>query len=149
MKNAHKLTSINCGLNFSIVLYKSTNNKNHMKIVIVGTRNPGVSYQEWESILISKIKASKVSLVVSRGAKSSETYAKLFVARHHSPLMEYLPDYSIYGRKVTPYRNTQIVREESTVIASTLQTQRCISFYSRNVTSLQTSHRRKYLERIS
>lgn len=28
-----------------------------MKIAIVGTRNPGVSYQEWESILISKINA--------------------------------------------------------------------------------------------
>lgn len=88
-----------------------------MKIAIVGTRNPGVSYQEWESILISRINASEVSLIVSGGAKGIDTYAKLFAARHLIPLMEYLPEYSRYGRKATLRRNTQIVREASTVIA--------------------------------
>lgn len=88
-----------------------------MKIAIVGTRNPGVSYQEWESILISKINASEISLIISGGAKGIDTYAKLFAGRHHIPLMEYLPKYSKYGRKATLHRNTQIVREASTVIA--------------------------------
>lgn len=87
-----------------------------MKIAIVGTRNPGVSYQEWESILISKINASEISLIISGGSKGIDTYAKLFVGRHHIPLMEYLPEYSKYGRKATLRRNTQIVREASTVI---------------------------------
>lgn len=88
-----------------------------MKIAIVGTRNPGVSYQEWESILISKINASEISLIISGGAKGIDTYAKLFAGRHHIPLIEYLPEYSKYGRKATLRRNTQIVREASTVIA--------------------------------
>lgn len=88
-----------------------------MKIAIVGTRNPGVSYQAWESILISKINASEITLIISGGAKGIDTYAKLFAGRHHIPLMEYLPDYSKYGRKATLYRNTQIVREASAVIA--------------------------------
>ena len=88
-----------------------------MKIAIVGTRNPGVSYQEWEKILITKINASKVSLIVSGGAKGIDTYAKLFAGRHHIPLIEYFPEYSKYGRKATLRRNTQIVREASTVIA--------------------------------
>ena len=88
-----------------------------MKIAIVGTRNPGVSYQEWESILLSKINASEISLIISGGAKGINTYAKLFAGRHHIPLMEYLPEYSKYGRKATLRRNTQIVREASTVIA--------------------------------
>lgn len=88
-----------------------------MKIAIVGTRNPGVSYQEWESILISKIPASEVSLIISGGAKGIDTYAKLFAGRHHIPLMEYLPEYSHYGRKATLRRNTQIVKEASIVIA--------------------------------
>lgn len=88
-----------------------------MKLAIVGTRNPGVSYQEWESILISKINASEISLVISGGSKGIDTYAKLFAGRHHIPLMEYLPEYSKYGRKATLRRNTQIVREASTVIA--------------------------------
>ena len=117
MKNTHKLTSVNYGLNFSIVLYKSTNNKNYMKIAIVGTRNPGVSYQEWERIMISKINVSEISLIISGGAKGIDTYAKLFAGRHHIPLMEFLPEYSKYGRKATLRRNTHIVREASTVIA--------------------------------
>ena len=117
IKIFHKLIPINYVLNFSIVLYKSTNNKNHMKMAIVGTRNPGVSYQEWESILLSKINASEALLIVSGGAKGIDTYAKLFAARHLIPLMEYLPEYSKYGRKATLRRNTQIVRGASTVIA--------------------------------
>ncbi|MBD5344891.1 MAG: DUF2493 domain-containing protein [Bacteroides sp.] len=88
-----------------------------MKIAIVGTRNPGVSYQEWESILISKINASEFSLVISGGSKGIDTYAKLFAVRHHIPLMEHLPEYSKYGRKATFRRNSQIVREASIVIA--------------------------------
>ncbi len=88
-----------------------------MKLAIVGTRNPGVSYQEWEHLLISKINVSNVSLVVSGGAKGIDTYAKLFAGRHHIPLMEYLPNYSTYGKHATLHRNTQIVREASTVVA--------------------------------
>ncbi|MDE6303399.1 MAG: DNA-protecting protein DprA [Paramuribaculum sp.] len=86
-------------------------------MAIVGTRNPGVSYQEWESILLSKINVSEVLLIVSGGAKDIDTYAKFFATRHLIPLMEYLPDYSKYGRKATLRRNDQIVREVSTVIA--------------------------------
>ena len=86
-------------------------------MAIVGTRNPSVSYQEWESILLTKINASEALLIVSGGAKGIDTYAKLFASRHHIPLMEYLPEYSKYGRKATLRRNTQIVRESSTVIA--------------------------------
>lgn len=88
-----------------------------MKISIVGTRNPGISYQEWENLLLSKINVSDVSLIVSGGAKGIDTYAKLFAGRHHIPLMEFLPDYSRYGRYATLRRNTQIVQEASMVIA--------------------------------
>lgn len=88
-----------------------------MKIAIVGTRNPGISYQEWENLLLSKINVSDVSLIVSGGAKGIDTYAKLFAGRHHIPLMEFLPDYSRYGRYATLRRNTQIVQEASMVIA--------------------------------
>lgn len=82
-----------------------------MKIAIVGTRNPGVSYQKWERILLSKFNPSEVSLIVTEGAKGLDNYAKLFAVRHHIPLMEYLPEYSKYGRKAPIHRNTQIVRE--------------------------------------
>lgn len=88
-----------------------------MKLAIVGTRNPGVSYQEWERIILSRVNVSEVSIIVSGGAKGIDTYAKIFAGRHHIPLMEYLPDYSKYGRKATLRRNTQIVREAYTIIA--------------------------------
>ena len=62
-----------------------------MKLAIVGTRNPGVSYKEWESLLLSKVETSDVSLIVSGGAKGIDTYAKLFAGRHGIPLMEFPP----------------------------------------------------------
>lgn len=88
-----------------------------MKLAIVGTRNPGVSYKEWESLLLSKVETSDVSLIVSGGAKGIDTYAKLFAGRHGIPLMEFPPDYAKYGRLATLRRNTQIVREVNMVIA--------------------------------
>ena len=88
-----------------------------MKLAIVGTRNPGLSYKEWESLLVSKVNISDVTLIVSGGTKGIDTYAKLFAARHHIPLMEFLPDYSKFGRNATLHRNTQIVREASVIAA--------------------------------
>ena len=88
-----------------------------MKIAIVGSRNPGVSYSEWEKLFLSKVNLSEVTEIVSGGAKGIDTYAKLFAGRHHIPLMEFLPEYSVYGRNATLLRNTQIVREASVVYA--------------------------------
>lgn len=88
-----------------------------MKLAIVGTRNPGVSYQEWEKLLLGKINPDEIQMIISGGAKGVDTYAKLFAARHHKPYMEFAPQYSIYGRYATLKRNTQIVKEASTVIA--------------------------------
>lgn len=101
-----------------IVLKKSTNPKRKsMKLAIVGTRNPGVNYQEWEKLLLDKINPDEIQMIISGGAKGVDTYAKLFAARHHKPYMEFAPQYSVYGRYATLKRNTQIVREASTVIA--------------------------------
>lgn len=55
--------------------------------------------------------------MVSGGAKGVDSFAKLFAARHHIPLMEFLPDYAKFGKCATLKRNTQIVREANTVIA--------------------------------
>ena len=88
-----------------------------MKLAIVGTRNPGVQYQEWEKFLLGKINPDEIQMIISGGAKGVDTYAKLFAARHHKPYMEFTPQYSIYGRYATLKRNTQIVREASTVVA--------------------------------
>ncbi len=88
-----------------------------MRLAIVGSRNPGVSYQDWEKLLLEKIDPSKVELVISGGAKGVDTYAKFFAARHHIPYREYAPQYSVYGKYATLKRNTQIVSDASTVVA--------------------------------
>lgn len=88
-----------------------------MKLAIVGTRNPSVTYQEWEKLLLDKINPNDVKLVISGGAKGVDTYAKLFACRHRKHYMEFSPQYALYGRYATLRRNTQIVEEVSTVIA--------------------------------
>lgn len=88
-----------------------------MKLGIVGSRTPGVTYDEWEKLLLEKIDPLKVELVISGGAKGVDTFAKLFAGRHHIPYMEFAPQYSVYGKYATLKRNTQIVSEANTVIA--------------------------------
>jgi predicted Rossmann fold nucleotide-binding protein DprA/Smf involved in DNA uptake len=88
-----------------------------MKLAIVGTRNPSISYGDFEKLLLEKIDLSDVTQIVSGGAKGIDTYAKLLAARHHIPLMEYLPKYDQFGNFATLRRNTQIVQEANVVIA--------------------------------
>lgn len=88
-----------------------------IKLAIVGTRNPKLSYNEWENILLQEFSPNDLSLIVSGGATGIDTYAKLFAGRHHIPLMEFLPDYSKYGKSAPLRRNSQIVKEATNVIA--------------------------------
>ena len=88
-----------------------------MKLAIVGTRNSGVTYQEWEKLLLNKINPDEIQMVISGGAKGVDTFAKLFAARHHKPCMEFAPRYDVYGRYATLKRNTHIAQEASTIIA--------------------------------
>lgn len=88
-----------------------------MRLAIVGTREPKISYFDWEKLLLSKINPSKVTRVISGGAKGVDTFAKLFAGRHHIPYTEFAPKYSEYGRYATLRRNAEIVREATDVIA--------------------------------
>jgi len=88
-----------------------------IKLAIVGTRSPKLSYKEWEKLLLQEFSPNDLSLIVSGGATGIDTYAEIFAGRHHIPLMEFLPDYTKYGIKAPLRRNTQIVKEASKVIA--------------------------------
>ena len=88
-----------------------------MKLAIVGTRNPGVTYQKWEKLLLNQINPEEIQMVISGGAKGVNSFAKLFAAHHHKSYMEFAPQYNVYGRYATLKRNTQIVKEATTVIA--------------------------------
>ena len=54
-----------------------------LKVAIVGTRTPKLSYSEWEKLLLEEISPDDMSLIVSGGAAGIDTYAKLFAGRHH------------------------------------------------------------------
>lgn len=88
-----------------------------MKLAIVGTRNPSVSYSEWEQLMLSHVERSEITQVISGGAKGIDTFAKQFAARHRIPFMEFSPEYSKYGRNAPIKRNIQIVEESDLVIA--------------------------------
>ena len=88
-----------------------------IKLAIVGTRNPKLSYKEWESLLLQEVSPDDLELIVSGGATGIDTYAKLFAGYHHIPLMEFIPDYAKYGKLAPLHRNKQIVKEASMVIA--------------------------------
>ena len=55
-----------------------------MKLAIVGTRNPGVTYQEWEKILFDKINPHDIQMAISGGAKGVDAFAKLFAAYYQT-----------------------------------------------------------------
>lgn len=88
-----------------------------IKLAIVGTRSPKQNYKEWEKLLLQEVSPNDLSLIVSGGASGIDTFAKLFAGRHHIPLMEYLPDYTKYGKKAPLLRNTKLIKEASKVIA--------------------------------
>ena len=88
-----------------------------MILAIVGTRNPCVTYKEWEKLLLNKINPDEIQMIISGGAKGVDTFAKLFAVRHNKPYMEFALQYNVYGRYATLKRNTQIVKEATTVNA--------------------------------
>lgn len=88
-----------------------------MKLAIVGTRTPSMTYPEWEQLLLKHINVDEVKIIISGGAKGVDFFGKKFAALHKIPYMEFAPQYAVYGRKATLVRNLQIVKEATTVIA--------------------------------
>ena len=88
-----------------------------MKIAIIGTRSPTISYNDWLMLLLSHIDVSTMSEVISGGAKGIDSYAKRFAQAFKRPLTEYLPEYSKFGRTAALMRNVDIVKSADLVVA--------------------------------
>ena len=87
------------------------------KLGIVGTRNPGIHYEELETLITSIIKLEEVSEIISGGAKGIDSYGKNLAIKNQVPFKEYIPEYGKYGRKATLIRNRQIVENSDKIIA--------------------------------
>ncbi|MCH5226420.1 MAG: hypothetical protein J1F16_01175 [Muribaculaceae bacterium] len=91
------------------------------KLGIVGTRNPGISYEEWEVIITSFIKLDEISEIISGGTKGIDSYGKMLAIKNQITFKEYIPEYSKYGRNATLIRNRLIVENSDKIIAFPIQ----------------------------
>ena len=87
-----------------------------MKLAIVGTRNPSISYEEFKEKL-GRVISAYVDTIVSGGAAGIDAFARRFAVENHLQLIEYLPDYSLYGRRAPIVRNSHIVEDADDMVA--------------------------------
>ena len=88
-----------------------------MKLAIVGTRHPSISYEEFKALLEPHVTRLKPTTICSGGAKGIDTYARQFATERSLELIEHRPDYKRYGRAAPLVRNTLIVRDCDHLIA--------------------------------
>lgn len=84
-----------------------------MKLAIVGTRNPSISYERFCEF----VQNYPISAVISGGAKGIDSFAARFAHEKNLPLTEFRPDYSLHGRSAPIVRNSLIVDAADRVIA--------------------------------
>ena len=87
-----------------------------MRLAIVGSRE-FTNYDLLCSEVAKIQETQKIDLIVSGGATGADTLAKKFAAKNRIPLMEFLPDYSRYGRGAPLQRNSLIVQNADWVLA--------------------------------
>ena len=81
-----------------------------MKLAIIGSRNlTGISIDEYIF--------DGVTEIVSGGAKGIDTKAKDFAIRKGLKIVEFLPDYNLYGNAAPLKRNEKIARYADAAIA--------------------------------
>ena len=88
-----------------------------MTLAIIGTRSPTISYDKWLPLLLSHIEISKVTQVVTGGARGIDSYGIRFAKKYQRPLTIFQPEYSKYGRSAPLIRNIDIVRIADLIVA--------------------------------
>lgn len=87
------------------------------KVAIVGTRNPLLTFDEWEERYIKTIMKYNPTTIVSGGAKGIDAYARQFAENHGIQLIEIKPDYNRFHKLAPILRNTEIVNNSEVVLA--------------------------------
>lgn len=84
-----------------------------LKIGIVGTRNPKITFEEFSKI----IDVYNPTHIISGGAKGIDTFAENYAKLNNLPFTIFPPEYNKYGRIATFIRNQQIVDASDMIIA--------------------------------
>lgn len=90
-----------------------------MTVAIVGSRKTNMSRDAFARLaddLIPK-ELGKVERIVSGGAYGIDSLAAWYARYRGYKLIEYLPDYSIFGRRAPIIRNMDIIRDADFVLA--------------------------------
>lgn len=104
---------------FVSINYRSLINKTDtkMRLAIVGTREPKISYEEWKQIILSKWWLKHADTIVSGGARGIDTYGKKLATELNLKCKEFKPDYKKDGRGAPLKRNTLIFENSDFVAA--------------------------------
>ena len=81
-----------------------------MKVAIIGSRNLKITNLE-------DYIPQETTEIVSGGAQGIDTCAKEYAQAHNLSLIEFLPEYSKYGKSAPLNRNLQIINYADEVIA--------------------------------
>ncbi len=81
-----------------------------MKIAVVGSRNVYIQYTKFERYL------SEAKEIVSGGARGIDLCAAEYARRNNIKLIEFLPEYNLYGRAAPIVRNKKIVEYSDKVL---------------------------------
>ncbi len=74
-----------------------------MKIAVVGSRSLSIKCLE-------KYLPEDITEIVTGGAKGVDTCAREYAEKNHIKLVEFLPQYQIYGKSAPLKRNLQIIK---------------------------------------
>lgn len=92
-----------------------------MRLAIVGTREPSISYDEWKEIILSKWWFKHADTIVSGGARGIDSYGKKLATECKLKYKEFKPDYKKDGMGAPLVRNTKIIAYSDFVAAFPLK----------------------------
>lgn len=85
---------------------KETSNKIYLGIVGSRHYNDEKDFSSYVNHWIEK--NGKPEMIISGGAKGTDTLAKNYALKNNITIKEYYADWNTYGKKAGPMRNTQI-----------------------------------------
>lgn len=87
-----------------------------MKLAVIGSRN----FNNYELLKIELTKLSlsnSIEIIISGGAKGTDTLAEKYAVENSIQTMIYKPEYNLYGKAAPIRRNETIIRDADTIIA--------------------------------
>ena len=87
-----------------------------MKLAVVGSRDFS-NYQLMEQVLSQWTDGGHIEEIISGGASGADSLARDYAKEHNIPLIEFLPNWKLYGKSAGPLRNKDIVDRADEVVA--------------------------------